>query len=278
MKKQVEKKIEMTPEIMDKIHQCGQEILDAFVQICKENNLRYYLIAGTLLGAVRHKGPIPWDDDIDVCMPRADMERFKEIMLARPEGETYHIHCFENDHNYAAFTIKLKKRGTVYESQGLIDRGLNHLELWLDIFPLDEAPGKISIKYRILGARIALMKRLISNKTFVNTERQSMKCKLMHLFLNKFSIYRLRTHAEKLMDKYNNKQCSNYVSWASHYNFLKQTMPKNWYEPATKVMYNRKHYCAPCKWDKILTKLYGDYMKPPAIINKSGHGATKIEI
>ena len=55
-------------------------------------------------------------------------------------------------------------------------------------------------------------------------------------------------------------------------------MPKNWYEPATEVLYSGKYYCAPCKWDNVLTKLYGDYMKPPANTDKIGHGAIKIEI
>lgn len=270
--------MEMTSEVMDKIHQHEQEILDAFAQICKENNLRYYIIAGTLLGAVRHKGPIPWDDDADVCMPRSDMEKFKKIMLARPDGEIYHIHCRENDPNYATFTVKLKKRGTVYKSQGLIDRGLDYLELWLDIFPLDNAPEKNGIIYRLIGMRIAIMKRLVSNKAIVNTSKQSIKCKLLHFLLKPFSINWLRNHTEKLMTKYNNKTCSRYVSWASHYNFLKQTMPKNWYEPATEVLYSGKHYYAPCKWDNVLTKLYGDYMKPPANTDRIGHGAIKIEI
>ena len=106
------KNIEISSETIEKIHACGQEVLDAFVQICEQNNLRYYIIAGTLLGAVRHKGPIPWDDDVDVCMPRKDFEKFKKIMLARPEGELYHIHCRENDSNYPQIMVHLMKKGT----------------------------------------------------------------------------------------------------------------------------------------------------------------------
>ena len=84
-------------KLMEQIHACGQEILDEFVSICEENNFKYYLYYGTLLGAVRHKGPIPWDDDVDVVMPREDYDAFKKLMLARPEGGLYHIQCYEND-------------------------------------------------------------------------------------------------------------------------------------------------------------------------------------
>ena len=115
-KNEGERVMEITPEILDKIHACGQEILDEFVRICEENHLKYYLIAGTLLGAVRHKGPIPWDDDVDVCMPREDFEKFKKIMLARPEGELYHIHCHENDPCYPQRICRVMKRGTVYKN------------------------------------------------------------------------------------------------------------------------------------------------------------------
>ena len=78
--------LQISDEVMRDIHKCTQEILDVFVKVCEENNLRYYLIYGTLLGAVRHKGPIPWDDDLDVCMPREDFEKFKRIMLERNGG------------------------------------------------------------------------------------------------------------------------------------------------------------------------------------------------
>ena len=79
------------------------------------------------------------------------------------------------------------------------------------------------------------------------------------------------------MQKWNDADCDYYVSWASHYHFLKQTMPKDWYEPAGKLMYSGKYYYVPNKWDKVLTQLYGDYMKVPPEKKRIGHSAIEIK-
>ena len=121
-------------QIMDRIHECGQEILDAFVEICTEHNLKYYLAGGSLLGAVRHKGPIPWDDDVDVYMPRADADAFKKLMLDRPDGEPYHIQCYENEPTFVHFNLHYNKRGTVYKTKVAIEKKRRYMELWLDVF------------------------------------------------------------------------------------------------------------------------------------------------
>lgn len=76
----------LTKEQLKKVQMIGQELLDEFVRVCEDNRLKYYLSCGTLLGAVRHKGFIPWDDDVDVEMPREDFEKFKKIMLERQNG------------------------------------------------------------------------------------------------------------------------------------------------------------------------------------------------
>lgn len=278
MEQQVDKGLSESNEIMEQIHQCGQEILDEFVRICEENNLRYYLIAGTLLGAIRHKGPIPWDDDVDVAMPREDFEAFKKLMLARAEGEQFHIHCFENDPNFCWLFIRLLKKGTIYRAKSNIDVNIRYRELWMDIFPLDDAPGVFSWNYRILGMYIAFMKRIIRNKARNSNVYMNFKRKLVHFLLKPWSFKWFRTYTERLMNKNNGKGCKYYVSWASFYNFQKQTMPKGWYEPATKVFYNGKYYSAPHDWDKVLTQLYGDYMKLPPKNERVGHLPIEIKL
>ena len=117
------------------------EILQAVDKTCKENNLRYYLTAGTMLGAIRHKGFIPWDDDLDIAMPRKDydflMANSKKLLPAQFEAV-----CAENDSLYPLPFAKIQDANTT-----LIER--MHLKylggIYLDVFPLDGVPnGKIA--------------------------------------------------------------------------------------------------------------------------------------
>ncbi len=267
----------ISAEQMEQIHRCGQELMDALAQICQENGLRYYVIAGTLLGAVRHNGPIPWDDDVDVCMPREDCERLKQIMLGRTDDGPYHIVCSETDPNFSIFILRLMKRGTVYLSQIVMDRDAKYKELWLDIFPLDNAPDKQGIGYRLHGAAVRFMKKCVANKGLRSVANRGPKGKVMHVVLLPFSLETLRKWTDKLIQRWADRDTNYFVSWGSHYHFLKQTMPKAWYEPATQVLYNGKYYRAPGQWDKVLTQLYGDYMTPPPKEERTGHGAFEVK-
>lgn len=258
-------------EVMEQVHTAGQQILDAFVEICARHSLRYYIVAGTLLGAVRHQGPIPWDDDIDVAMPRQDYERFKEILLKRPEGEEYHIHCYENDPNFRLFLLRLNKKGTVYSLHHESNVDLRFKELWIDIFPLDEAPSPAGGMYQLRGHLIAALKRMANNKVRVNGRELSIKGKLLHAMLVVVPYSCLRSWTERLMRVGEGKNRENYVGWASHYDFRKQTMPKSWYEPSCEVNYSGKMYSAPGKWKEMLGRLYGDYMQLPPKEKRVGH-------
>lgn len=278
MSEQKMERMQVTKELMNKIHACGQEILDEFVRICTDNNLKYYLIAGTLLGSVRHQGPIPWDDDVDVCMPRADYEKFKEIMLNRPDGEIYHIHCRENDTAYPSRLSRLMKRDTVYRNRAWSNRNMRYSELWLDIFPLDDAPSAEDQQYQKFAQRMDFIKTLCFNKVSNDTKKMSYKSKLLHGVLKLLPMKLLVSLDEKMMRKYQGRGCDCYMNWGSKYGYIKQTMPKAWYEPSTEVLYSGKYYSAPGQWDKVLTNIYGDYMTPPPKDEQIGHDAIDIQV
>lgn len=265
-------------EVMEQVHSAGQQILDAFVQICAENSLRYYLVAGTLLGAVRHQGPIPWDDDIDVAMPRQDYEKFKAIMLKRPPEEEFHIHCFENDPKFRLFLLRLNKKGTIYSLHHESNVALRFKELWIDIFPLDDAPSAENKAYQFRGRLIAILKRMANNKVRESGRELSTKGRLLHGLLAVIPYLWIRNWAENLMRRDEGKNKGNYVGWASHYDFRKQTMPKSWYEPPCEVNYSGKMYLAPGKWKEMLEQLYGDYMQLPPEEKRVGHVPAHVKL
>ena len=130
---------------IDLLHQRILRILMAVDKTCRENQLRYYIWAGTMIGAVRHKGFIPWDDDIDIAMPRPDYERFiahSKEWLPQP----YEFVCAENDPRYPLPFGKVQDASTT-----LIER--THLHylggIYIDVFPIDGVPaGTLSRKWR----------------------------------------------------------------------------------------------------------------------------------
>lgn len=279
MSEKIKRGQKLDNDIMEQIHAAGQEILDEFVRICKENGLTYYLVAGSLLGAVRHKGPIPWDDDIDVAMPRKDLDRFEQLMLEKEHTRPlFHLHSYANDPNFRLFLVRLNKRGTCYSLHHEKNVELRFKELWIDIFPLDDAPVPEDRAFRIAGKKIAVLKRMVNNKVRVNCSGMSLRGKLLHAALSVVPFKLLKKQTEKLMKKWNGKTDACYVGWASHYHFLKQTMPQNWYIPAVKVQYNDKLYNAPGQWDKVLTQLYGNYMELPPPEKRVGHLPEEIQL
>ncbi len=127
------------------------EIALAIHKVCEEHNLRYYLVDGSLIGAVRHKGFIPWDDDMDICMPRPDYDK----LIEHPEWlpEQYEFVCYENDKNYPFSFGKIQDANTtIIERPHMYYLG----GAYCDIFPIDGAPdGKLrqklfNMKYKFL--------------------------------------------------------------------------------------------------------------------------------
>lgn len=264
------------PKIMARIHECSQEILDVFVRICEEHKLKYYLAGGTLLGAVRHKGPIPWDDDIDIYMPRADADMFKKLMLERPEGETYHIQCYENEPTFAHFNIHFNKSGTLYKTKVAMEKKRRYMELWIDVFPLDECGGIATIWDRLIGKYIMSFKRGLKIRTKVIQDTLTFKQSMALLPFKLMSNDQLWHFADRLMRRDNGKQCDYYANWTGLCPFPANIMPKSWFEPACKLLYNGKYYSAPREWDKVLTQRYGDYMQLPPVDKRIGHVPVEI--
>ena len=125
----------LAPSVLRALQLVELEILREFVRLCEANGLRYYLAYGTLLGAVRHKGFIPWDDDIDVTMPREDYERFAAICGAGlPGGLRWQSYATEG--HYPVWFGKLIREDTVLR-QALSDHLDISQSVFIDVFPLD---------------------------------------------------------------------------------------------------------------------------------------------
>lgn len=123
------------PETLQRLQKEILSILDDFLKICNENNLEYFGIAGTGIGAIRHKGFIPWDDDIDIAMPRRDFEKMLKL-VQRQMGDKYLILNAKTNPNYPLMTTRLVKKGTVFKEEVMKDVDCP-FGIFLDLYVLD---------------------------------------------------------------------------------------------------------------------------------------------
>ena len=250
----------MKNENLAKIKEIELEILNYFIDICERHHLTYYLFYGTLLGCIRHKGFIPWDDDIDVVMPPDDYVKFLKIM-EKGKSNKYYLQNINNT-KYCTFIFsKIRKYHTT-----MVETELNYLPfkkgLNIDVFPLLRYPKgrfkQILFMYRLRLAAL-LVNRDLKGKTF----KDKMIYYLLHLFP--------RSLINHIVSKKMNKLLA-YNGDYDEYRIVHYTsLDKNWFNP--KVMtFEKQNVIVPEEYDKVLTKLYGDYMTPPKESERIGHG------
>ena len=138
----------MKKDYVDKLRKAQIEILDEIVRICKKNNIKYFLNYGTLIGAIRHQGYIPWDDDIDIGMTRVDYDKFT-IMASKELSDRFELCNYKNEVNHLQNFMKIRLKNTMmveaYNEDKIKDQGI-----WVDIFPYDnlKKPNSFSMKLR----------------------------------------------------------------------------------------------------------------------------------
>lgn len=241
-------------------------LLDEVERVCKELNIHYYLIGGTLLGAVRHGGFIPWDVDIDIAMVRADYEAFKAY-YANKESDQFFYQDYSTEKNFAECHAILRLKNTYVKLKNSENQRypLQHNGIYLDIFPLDYAPNDPQ-KQKKQQNRIRFLSAMLQAKKCrdygAGAFRYFVK-KVLSVFLLPVSFCSLQKMVHREMQRYNNGECEYLVSMASHYSYTKQLMPAGYYGEPKKVLYEGKECSAPAMTHEYLTQLYGDYMKLP---------------
>lgn len=250
------------------------ELLKYFKKVCEENNLKYFLAGGTLLGAVRHKGFIPWDDDIDVLMSRED---YMKVLPLLENNEKYDILTPYNDEEYYYFFSKLVDKRTVLKEKFPTD--IKKMGVYIDIFPIDGMPDDINEAEKYMEMLSKEVKLYFSSMIKWYYGGGNFVKKLMNVFL-KFPhyLYCSRINYKKrknkileLMKKYDYQKSSNVAFLLSQYK-RKEIIDKGVYSEAMSIEFEGEMFSAPTRYKEYLTALYGDYMQlPPVEQRKSNH-------
>lgn len=260
----------MNENTLKKLHATEVEILVEIDRVCYEHGWRYYLVGGTLLGAVRHKGFIPWDDDLDIAMPRADFEKF--IQEKTLQSGKYFVQSYLTDEKYTRIFAKVRKKGTIFleKNDALADR--NH-GIFVDIFPLDYRSENES-KLFVLKRRIALRLDGYANERIIGEEIKG-HLKYLGFFLKCFSENSICQYRDKILSCVDNSDL--YVNYGSQYGMDKQTMPVSVYEPSVKLEFEGKMFNAPGQYEILLERLYGpNYMQLPPKEKQITHNPLRI--
>ena len=249
------------------------DILKMFDAFCKENDIKYYLSHGTLLGAIRYGKFIPWDDDVDLLIPREDYN--KMITLFKDNGR-YQLFAFEKNQNYYYPMAKLCDMTTLKEESGY-NNGVK-LGIDIDLFPLDEWNSnlrKAKKEARYIGRQ---MKLLTLSKLYKPDSKSSIKRLIKGIVMFFCKGLGSKHYIKKILkaSRKSSKSNSNYLGckvWCVYGE--RAIIPAEVFADTTYVEFEGEMFPAPAGYDTYLTCLYGDYMPEPPVEKRKTHHSFK---
>ena len=244
------------------------ELAQKLIEVCDKHNLKVWADAGTLLGAVRHKGFIPWDDDMDFCMMREDYNKLLEI---GPQEFKYpfFFQSIDTDNMYGCL-VKIRNSNTTMLEKGYDMLKTNNRGCAIDVFVMDVVPDdrvEFSREYK----KVRRLRRMVDNYNLINTSKLSGKRKLLNIanriIVSLLNVNRLQSLIVKTLSKPDAKR-NRYISLLDFYATMKYDISKikvREIQSYNETVYLPFHYLmlpAPKEYHKVLTSNYGNYMIP----------------
>ncbi|MBR5349023.1 MAG: LicD family protein [Lachnospiraceae bacterium] len=262
---------------LKELHEVELEMLLQLRRICEKYKLTYYLSGGTFLGAVRHQGFIPWDDDMDIALPREDYRKFVKVVNKElPEGMEFK--CYATDPDYHHPVARLVNHKVCVINHSFSDDRIE--PAWIDIFPLDGMPdGKIALKLqkiRLLWRRVTIGWANYKDVQDTKPNRPWYEKFLMFIgttlkpgrFMNLTKQY---AKLEKTLMRYPASKSRVYMNFNGAYRFNSIMDKKKYYGKGALYTFEGEQFPAPANYDAYLTKIYGDYMKLPPEEKRNTH-------
>ena len=254
-----------------------------FSEICERHHLRYYMVGGTMLGAIRHKGFIPWDDDMDVGMPRPDYERFLEIVRSElPVG--YSFLNYKQDDEYLRYFSRIVDNNVEVYNASNSDTIIENA--WLDIFPFDgmppTAPGRALHFWHLTAWRFFYHASCFKQLVNLNRPGRPKYQQMLINFIQKTGLgsgldtKKLMARIERLLMKYPYDRATHMVSFFGAY-MTREIVDKKLLGEGKKYPFETLMLNGPEQYDAFLTHFFGDYMTPPKDADKDKHNIQKIE-
>lgn len=262
---------EITPDELRKMQLIQLELLEEVDRICMKHHISYSVEGGTLLGAVRHKGFIPWDDDVDIAMVRSEYRKSCKACEKELNTEKYFFQNHETDHEYRWGYAKVLKKGTSF-----VRYGQEHMKMrrgvYVEIFPMDGIPKNYIEKKFYNFLRVCCRKIMWSEVGKVSCRSRGMR--LFFLLLNQIPVDNAFAMLDFLSRKYDERK-SKYVTCLSFPDCWVKGEPgfkREYYLETKRILFEGKEINAPRKSKELLVTLYGkDYMTPPPAKDRKTH-------
>lgn len=241
-------------------------ILEYVTEFCERENISYFLGFGTLIGAVRHRGYIPWDDDIDLIMPRPDYERF--INSYNFENEDYKIYSHTIEKSYPYPFVKVANKRTVIIEK--MKPNLKQVGVNIDIFPIDGLPSSLIEKEKQYK-KVFQMKRILSLWNYSSSKVKFSFKGIVKRIISCFDFYIIVNRIDNKARLYNYNKANDVgmIVWSGSTKV--PSISKKVFEDYKLEFFEGKEYRIPIGYHEWLTKIYGDYMKLPPIEQRVSH-------
>ena len=224
--------------------------------ICRRHSIHYMLFAGTALGCIRHKGFIPWDDDLDIVMARREYDRFLQVAPKEIDSDLYYLQAEFSAH-WPMFFTKLRKNGTACIEKYHPKDPLTHQGVYIDIFPYDNlSDNAVGAKLQFLASKIIIASSLDRRGYLTNDWKKKLMMRLTRVIPKKPF---LRMVQER--DKNDTKQVHVFLGAASRY--ACSVFPRAWLTETEPGTFEDGQFPVSAHAHALLTKLYGDYMRIP---------------
>lgn len=242
-------------------------ILIKLDEVCQKNALRYYLAFGTCLGALRHKGFIPWDDDIDVLMPYADAKKL--IKLQNEFGDKFFVQSKETDPDYRSIAMRVRDEETTCIEGDEVDLKI-HKGIYIDIYPFYECSTNKFVK-AVNILRSHLLKVLVNNRPPIN-HGKILKI-ISKALISLYSDERRHRKIEKLEKKLSLVKGDEILDYYGQDITLITAIsyPKLWFAESKKLEFEGRYFNGATEPEKYMKKRYGDYMKLPPVKDQVVH-------
>lgn len=257
----------MTELTLPEIRSIQQSILDSVVKFCNHHQLTYFLSSGTLLGAIRHKGYIPWDDDIDIMLPREDYEKLIRLF---PKNGPLKLYSYTTVKNFNFPFVKIADTSTLLEEnfRNKFEIGIN-----IDVFPMDGFPNEKEIELKHIR-RIKFFRDLLFLKGVAPREGRpfiknviAVSAKPLLFVISGKALVRKITRLATQYDYYT----SNNVGMSTWGYGKKEVCSRQIFDESIKVEFEKQWYHAPKGYEVYLTNLYGNYMELPPLEKRKTH-------